>query len=93
VTLKIATPQGAPAPVVTIDGATIPEGALDVPRKVNPGAHVAVATSGDARSQAQFSLAESEAREVAINYPVSRPVSLASPAPEVEIKKPTQGPP
>jgi hypothetical protein len=79
VTLRIATPAGAPPPAVTIDEVVIPEIALDAPRKVNPGAHVVVATLGGARTEARFTVAEAATRDVAVPYPVAP--SVASPVP------------
>ena len=69
VNLKLARPQGVPAPTVTIDGVTIPEVALDVPRRVNPGDHVLVATVGTARTEVKFSVAEAATKDVAVEYP------------------------
>ena len=37
-TLKLAI-TGAPHPIVTIDGDALPDAALDVPRRIDPGAH------------------------------------------------------
>jgi hypothetical protein len=91
VTLKIAMPRGAPAPTVTIDDVPIPEAALDVPRKVNPGGHVAVATSGAARSEKQFTLAEGAAQDVALDYPTA--ASPSPPAPAQQVAQPAQSVP
>ena len=102
VTLKILGPQGAPAPTVTIDGVTIPEAALDAPRRVNAGEHVAVATNGGARTERKFSIAEAATEQIVLDYPAppSTPPALrltepaAKPARNVPPPGPSdQGPP
>jgi hypothetical protein len=71
VLLKIARPAGAAAPAVTVDGIAIPEVALDVPRKVNPGDHVVVATVGAVSTEVKFDVAESSTKEVPVEYPAA----------------------
>jgi serine/threonine protein kinase len=60
---------GAQPPSVTIDGAVIPEAALDAPRKVNPGAHLIVAMVAQERREAQVNVAEGETQAVSVDYP------------------------
>jgi len=86
VTLKVATPEGSPTPIVTIDGVTIPEGALNAPWKVNPGAHVAVATLEGAQTERQFSVAEAETRDIPLDAPAASGAAIP-PATGVELPK------
>ncbi len=84
VLLKIARPAGAPAPAVTIDGLAIPEAALDVPRKLDPGPHVAMATNAGQTTEVPFTLVEGESKDLPVAYPAGRgsapvPVPAATP--------------
>jgi hypothetical protein len=91
VTLRIVTPEGAPAPNVAIDGVTIPDVGLNAPWKVDPGAHMVVATVQDAKTETRFSVAETESREVVLDYPALS--SVAVPTPVVEPPKTEIAPP
>jgi len=71
VTLKIHATAGARSPSVTIDGVAIPEVALDAPRKLNPGDHVAIATVGSATKQTLFHLDPAETRDLVIEVPAT----------------------
>jgi hypothetical protein len=69
VTLRIAIPDGAPPPSVTLDGIAIPIVALNAPWKTDPGSHRAVVATEAGTSEAVFNLAEGEGREVPVDYP------------------------
>jgi hypothetical protein len=65
---------GAPAgavPEVFVDGEELPAALIGEPRKLDPGAHViAVRAPDGATAMSRATLAEGEAQEVAIAYPV-----------------------
>jgi len=84
VKLRVTPPPGAPPVRVTIDGVNVPEATLDVPRKVNPGPHLAVTTVGAARSETPFDVAEAETREVVLRYPASPTPMPAAGAPAAD---------
>ena len=69
VTLRITIPSGAAAPAVTIDGEAIPDVGLNAAWKVDPGSHAVVATVQDASTETHFTVAESEVKEVILDYP------------------------
>ena len=56
--------SGAAAASVAVDGAALPEGALLVPYKVDPGHHVVTATAEAAEGRAEIDVAEGETRDV-----------------------------
>jgi hypothetical protein len=71
---------GAPAgmtPTVSIDGVQIPSAALDVPRPVDPGSHVILASVGNGgQTKASLDTKEGENREVEV--PVQPPAATES---------------
>lgn len=62
----VGAPAGMPASV-TIDGVQIPPAALDVPRPVDPGPHVILASvGGGGQTKASLETKEGESREVEV---------------------------
>lgn len=74
-------PEGA-APTVTVDGATLPAAALDLPRKLNPGHHVITAHAGTSDGRVEVDVRERETKPVAVE--LAPPAVAAAPAPAVE---------
>jgi hypothetical protein len=75
------TVTGAPpgvTPSVTIDGAPVPAAVLGVPRRVDPGHHVLVATVDGGEGREEADVAESETRPVTIAITMTTP---SAPAP------------
>ncbi len=68
---------GAPA-IIAVDGVTLPEGALLVPYKLDPGHHVVTAKSEAAEGHAEADLAERQNTEVTLTL---TPTAEAAPAP------------
>jgi hypothetical protein len=88
VTLKINVPEGQKAPTVTVDGVTIPEVGLNAPWKLNPGHHLVVATVADAKTEAQFTVAEAEVRDLELAFPTQTTAEVPAP-PLVSAKRVT----
>jgi len=65
---------------VTVDGAQIPAAAVGVPRTVNPGHHVVVASSGTREAKAEVDVGEAEQKSV--------PLDLKEPAVAVAPEQP-----
>jgi hypothetical protein len=79
VTLKLHGHPGFARPAVTIDGVAIPDVALEAPRRLNPGDHVAVATVPGAKAETAFHVGVGETKDVGVEVPES-PASVG-PAP------------
>jgi hypothetical protein len=63
--------SGGAKPSVTLDGTVLPAEALEVPRRVNPGHHLAFATAGRAEGGQQIDVAEGESKQVTIELGAS----------------------
>jgi hypothetical protein len=86
IVVKVAAPQGSPAPEVTVDGAAIPSSLIGVKRPVNPGKHVIVAKSGALSSQKEINVAEGSTTDVPMvleagGAPVAPATQPVAPAP------------
>jgi len=81
VTLKLQASPGSPRPAVTIDGVALPDVALEAPRRLNPGDHVAVATVAGVKSETKFHLEPGESREVGVEVPDAPASADAGPGP------------
>lgn len=71
---------------ISVDGEEIPAAAATVPRKINPGDHVAVAKSGALEKKVEFTIAEKENKTVDVDLkdqppPPPAPVVVAPPKP------------
>ena len=66
VVVPVNTDPGQPA-TITVDGEEIPPAAATVPRKVNPGAHVAIVKSGTLEKKVDFTIAEKENKTVNVD--------------------------
>lgn len=78
------TLRGARPEALSIDGVPIPQAAWGVPRRINPGAHVASARSGGEEVRAEVSLAERENKSLVLDVPEpKRRAVTESPAPPV----------
>ena len=78
--------SGAPSPTVNVDGTDLPEGALLVPYKVDPGHHVVSAKSGAATGRTETDVGEGEVKDVWVTLqaaPASAPVAPPPLAPVV----------
>jgi hypothetical protein len=64
---------------IAVDGVALPEGALLVPYKVNPGHHVVTAKADAAEGRAETTVAERESKDVAVVLSAS-PHASGSPA-------------
>lgn len=88
-TLKLAI-TGAPHPTVTIDGDVLPEAALDVPRRIDPGAHaVEVRAPGYRPASATAVLSAGEVKSLSLELvldPDAKVAEAPAPAPVVETK-------
>ncbi|MEO6576052.1 MAG: hypothetical protein ABIP89_19515 [Polyangiaceae bacterium] len=78
-------PEGA-TPTVTVDGATLPTAALDLPRKVNPGHHVITAHAGTSDGRVEVDVRERETKPVAVEL-AAPVVAVVAPPPPPEEKK------
>lgn len=58
-------PEGS-TPTVTVDGATLPAAALELPRKLNPGHHVIAAHAGTSDGRTEIDIRERESKAVAL---------------------------
>jgi hypothetical protein len=54
---------------VTIDGVALPDVALEAPRRLNPGDHVAVATVAGIKVETKFHLEPGETKDVGVEVP------------------------
>lgn len=84
------TEPGQPA-TITVDGEEIPAAAASVPRKVNPGAHVAIVKSGTLEKKVEFTVAEKETKTVNVDVK-DQPKPPAPPPPPPEPKAGTMSP-
>lgn len=72
--------SGAPSAAVIIDGVDLPEGALLVPYKVDPGHHVVIAKTGANNGRTEIDVAESEVKDVWVTLqPASTDVAAPPP--------------
>ncbi len=78
--LRISVSGGNSA-AVSVDGVDLPEGALLVPYKVDPGHHVVVAKAGAATGRTETDVAEHEVKEVSVTLQAPSPEPAAEPAP------------
>jgi hypothetical protein len=78
--------SGAAAPTVLLDGTRLDPSTLALPRRVNPGEHVAVASApGRSEARATFALHERES----LNVPLALgPPAIDAPAPRVTREEP-----
>lgn len=81
--------SGASSAVVSVDGTDLPEGALLVPYKVDPGHHVVAARAGASTGRTETDVAEGQSKDVWVNLQAAPtevaaapPPPTASPAPE-----------
>jgi hypothetical protein len=80
---------GVPAdatPAVTIDGARWPDEALGLPRRLDPGHHVVVASAGGREGKQEVDLREGETKTVAVE------LSSAAPPAEAAVVPPPSAP-
>jgi hypothetical protein len=91
---------GAPDAKVTLDGVVIPHAAVGVPRAVDPGAHVAIATAdGGAQAQAEVKVGEGKTETVTLALEAAAPgapppvVPLTPPPPLPKALQPQPPPP
>jgi len=89
--LRIKVDGGTPGrtPTVVVDGVALPEGALLVPYKVDPGHHVVTAKTDAADGRAEAEVAERETKDVTVTLAAvasspgaAVPVPTGAPAPE-----------
>lgn len=92
----VITVVGGDAPVVTVDGAEVPRGALGVKRPVDPGDHVVTATAeGFSLETAKVTVAESRTQTVELvlrALPLGA-ISPVDPPPDEPAPPPVQGAP
>jgi hypothetical protein len=74
--------SGAPSAAVSVDGVDLPEGALLVPYKVDPGHHVVVAKSDALSGRTETDVAEGQTKDVWVT--LQAPPVAAAPAPAAE---------
>ena len=79
--IRISVQGAAPghAPTVTVDGTKLPDGALLVPYKVDPGHHVVEAKSDTADGRAETDVAERETKEVGVVLAASPSAAVTPP--------------
>jgi len=78
-------PKGTSAapPKITVDGVVVPPEAANVPRVLNPGAHVIVLEANAQRVQTDVTLAEGQSRDVEIEVPPTAAPPAVEPMPSV----------
>ncbi|MEZ4301627.1 MAG: tetratricopeptide repeat protein [Polyangiaceae bacterium] len=88
----VLTPAPVSAPVVTIDGETIPETALLAPISVNPGPHE-IAARAPGRAEARSSMTLPEGGTLTVTLPLTpvAPGAPLAPSARVELSPPSQG--
>jgi hypothetical protein len=69
VSLKLHAKPGSLHPAVTIDGVVIPDVAIEAPRRLNPGDHVALVTVAGSNAETKFHLEPGETKEVGVEVP------------------------
>lgn len=72
--------SGASSAAVSVDGTDLPDSALLVPYKVDPGHHVIVAKSGAAEGRAEVDVTETQAKDVWITLQAPSPAPVAAPS-------------
>ncbi len=93
IAVQISAPANA-KPVVMIDGATIPEAAATLPRKVNPGKRkVIVAASGFKTVEVDVDVAEKEAKQVPVKLEPGQSEPVKPEKPPTGEPPPTVAPP
>jgi hypothetical protein len=93
--------QAGPAPAVAVDGVTLPQGALLVPYKVDPGHHVVTAKTDAAAGKEETDVAERQSKDVTVTLapipvaatPAAVPTAdeAGVPTGEVEARAPSGG--
>ncbi|HEX8793735.1 MAG TPA: hypothetical protein VF765_22485 [Polyangiaceae bacterium] len=76
--------SGAPSATVNVDGTELPEGALLVPYKVDPGHHVVAATAGAVTGRTETDVGEGEVKDVQVSLQAT-PTPAPAPPPAAPI--------
>jgi hypothetical protein len=87
------TEPGQPS-TINIDGEDIPAAVASVPRKINPGTHVATVKSGKLEKKVEFVVAEKENKTVDVDFKdqvAAPPPSPAPPPPKAAETGPSTG--
>jgi hypothetical protein len=72
VRIKVIGADPGVEPQIAVDGETVPS-SIAAPRKLNPGAHEVVVTSGAVERRQSFTLAERETRDVSVDLSPAAP--------------------
>jgi hypothetical protein len=88
VTLVLRNAPAGATPVVKIDGVQLPASVVGLPRRVNPGHHVAAVVAGGATGQQEFDVREGESREVPIALVAGPSVADTPAAPTQTVSQP-----
>ena len=83
--LQVKNAPAGVAAVVKVDNVQVPDAALTVPRKINPGHHVIVARAGTAEKTVEVDVAERETKDVLLDLP---PQQTQQPPPPVVVEAP-----
>lgn len=78
-TIAVTNVEPGQSAQVTLDGETVPPGALDAPRKVNPGKHLVVVRAGAVEKREDVQVVEREQRAVTFDM---KPKVVAAPKPK-----------
>ncbi len=78
VRIDVRRARGDSPPTVFVDGIRIPEGALNVPFKVNPGPHTIVAKSGSTEINKHVDAREHETSAVLLDFSSASPIAAPS---------------
>jgi hypothetical protein len=83
-----ANTDPAQPPTINIDGEDIPSTVASVPRKINPGTHVAIVKSGKLEKKVEFIVAERENKTVDVDFKDQVPPPPPPPPPPPTTTKP-----
>ncbi len=68
---------------LSVDGVAVPSAVIGLPRRLNPGHHVMVATTSSQEGRAEIDVAEGEKKDVAISLAtVAKPTTIVTPPTE-----------
>ncbi len=91
VTVSVSGAKNGATPSLSIDDVAVPAAVIGLPRRLDPGHHVMVATTSTQEGRAEIDVAEGEKKDVTITLAtVAKPVAVAPKAPEEEPPPPPE---
>ncbi len=85
VTVTVSGVAAGATPSLSVDNVAVPAAVIGLPRRLNPGHHVMVATTSTAEGREEIDIREGEKKEVTI---VLAPVTKTPNAPQVDLPPP-----